>query len=464
MKLAELIPTHQRSRRRLLYVILAASLFFVLGAHAESQNTTIIGLGESVRIDVPLTSKIHISDGGVVRARAIGNSMVLTGKRTGRTSLRFLPDSKARRPQATEASDVDQVVYVTERKVAEAARRFEDYLRFKRGLRFDVSALPQLVVNGELLRIDDWRNLSLIAKTYQLAWRLEANVFPPLRRRLHQTIDMELKKLAWPGDLLRVDENGIKLTSGAEGPKHSAPQLLAVTTLGLQLESSSTLNELEPMVRTQIVLAEVRKTKSQRLGIGWPQNTFVNIAESFVVTSEKLIANIQALENSGDARILAMPNLLCRSGGEAKFFAGGEIPIKVSTIRTAQVEWKKYGISLHVQPRADRLGRLKFQLSTEVSSLDHTDKPDGIPGLSTNRIDTQFNLKGTETVVLSGLIKKDESKTIVGLGLLNSIPILGRLFESHDYQNRLTELLVFVTPEVYFPNSSFGDGDENDFN
>jgi pilus assembly protein CpaC len=175
-----------------------------------------------------------------------------------------------------------------------------------------------------------------------------------------------------------------------------------------------------------------------------------------------LTAKIEALESSGDGRILAMPNLLCRSGGEAKFFAGGEIPIKISTLRTSQVEWKKYGIMLHVQPRADRLGRLKFQLSTEISSLDGANKVDTVPGILTNKIDTQFNLKGTQTVVLSGLIKKEESKAVSGVALLNSIPILGRLFESHDFNQNLTELLVFVTPEVYFPNAT-SEG-ENEFN
>lgn len=438
-------------QRRLLYALLAASSFFALGANAK---TSIIGLGESVRLEIPNASKIHISDGGIVRARSIGSSIILTGRRTGRTSMRFISSRGGDvRDKRDESLLQDRTIYVTERKVAEAARRFNDYLSLRRGLKLDPAALPQVVVTGELLRIDDWENLVAIAKTHRIAWRLEANTFAPIRGDLHRAIDGELKKLAWPGDFLRIDESGIRLTSGTEGPKHSATQLLAVTTLGLSLETSATLNELEPMVRTQIVLAEIRRSKRQLLGIRWPQDLTVSAASSFVVSSESLTAKIEALENSGDGRILAMPNLLCRSGGEAKFFAGGEIPIKISTIRTSQVEWKKYGIMLHVQPRADRLGRLKFQLSTEISSLDGANKVDTVPGILTNRIDTQFNLKGTQTVVLSGLIKKEESKAVSGVALLNSIPILGRLFESQDFNQNLTELLVFVTPEVYFPNA-----------
>ncbi len=433
-------------RRRLLYALLAASSFFALGLRANAaedlnSEAHILGLGESLRIETARASKVHISDGGIVRARGIGLNIILTGRRTGRTTLRFIGTSQG-----------DRTVFVTERKTAEAARQFQNYLSTRRGLKFAPSALPQLVVIGELLRVEDWKNLVTIANSFKVPWRLEARTFPSLRRELRVQIDGELKKLAWPGDFLRIDDSGIKLTTGTEGPKHSAAQLLAVTTMGITLDSSSTLNELEPMVRTQIVLAEIRRTKSQKLGILWPREIGIGAASS-VVSIESLTGKIQALEDTGDARILAMPNLLCRSGGEAKFFAGGEIPIKISNIRTSHVEWKKYGIILNVQPRADRLGRLKFQLSTEISSIDHANKVDDLPGILTNRIETQFNLKGTQTVVLSGLIKKDEAKKITGLGLLNSIPILGTLFQSQDFQQNLTELLVFVTPEVFFPNS-----------
>lgn len=453
-------------QRRLLYAVLAAVCFFVLGLSAkagalthqsdlEDSEATIIGLGESLRLEIKQASKIHISDGGIVRARSIASNVVLTGRRTGRTTLRFLTPQSAGTPTTKMNSNYqDRTVYVTERKVAEAARRFHNFLTSRRGLKLDATALPQVVVTGELLRIEDWQTLVTIAKTHRIAWRLEANTFLPLRNPLRKAIDRELKKLAWPGDFLRIDESGIKLISGTEGPKHSASQLLAVTSLGLSLETSATLNELEPMVRTQIVLAEIRRSKRQLLGIRWPQEMTVSGVSPFVISSESLTAKIEALENSGDGRILAMPNLLCRSGGEAKFFAGGEIPIKISTIRTSQVEWKKYGILLHVQPRADRQGRLKFQLSTEISSLDGANKVDTVPGILTNRIDTQFNLKGTQTVVLSGLIKKEESKALSGVALLNAIPVLGRLFESQDFQQSLTELLVFVTPEVYFPNAT----------
>jgi hypothetical protein len=176
-------------QRRLLYALLVALSFFALGVSAETNESTlqielgssdsdtaIIGLGESLRLEVRKSSKIHISDGGILRARSIGSSVILTGRRTGRTSMRFFAPQNSDSPQ-------DRTVYVTERKVAEAARRFHRYLATRRGLKLDTSALPQVVVTGELLRLEDWENLVAIAKTHRIAWRLEANTFPLVRKR-----------------------------------------------------------------------------------------------------------------------------------------------------------------------------------------------------------------------------------------------------------------------------------------
>jgi pilus assembly protein CpaC len=40
-----------------------------------------------------------------------------------------------------------------------------------------------------------------------------------------------------------------------------------------------------------------------------------------------------------------------------------------------------------------------------------------------------------------------------GLPYLQRIPILGNLFSSHNFQKHQTELVIFVTPEIYVPDS-----------
>ncbi|MDZ7736795.1 MAG: hypothetical protein U5P41_12395 [Gammaproteobacteria bacterium] len=58
--------------------------------------------------------------------------------------------------------------------------------------------------------------------------------------------------------------------------------------------------------------------------------------------------------NTGDAVILAQPKLSARSGGEAEFLAGGEVPIPVTgSLGSANVEFKEFGISLNISPVVD---------------------------------------------------------------------------------------------------------------
>ena len=447
------------------------------GAHADNANTiemlsstdkvAIIGLGESVKLKIPDGVKIHLSDGAVVRTRILGDSVILTGRRTGRVSLRFVALSEGKH-RSLEKND--RTIFVTEKKIATTARLFHKEISRGRGLILHTDAFPQLLVKGELLRIEDWERLVRISRDSKIAWRLEAEIFSPIKKEFTERIQSELRRLAWPGHKLSIDANGPTLTGGTESASISAEQKLYVTTLGVQIEISSGLTELEPMIRTQIVIAEIRRNRSRTLGVSWSNDkTTGTIAQarllpSLQIPSSDLLVSLQAIEDEGDGKILAMPNLLCRSGGEAKFMAGGEIPIRVSSHRSASVEWKKYGIQLNVQPKADRMKRMRFQLGTEISTIDGATKtPDGLSPIFVNRIDTQFNLNGPQTIVLSGLIKSEESESTVGIPLLKSIPVLGSLFQSEGFRKNLTELLIFVSPEVIIPDDTPStDGSFND--
>lgn len=61
---------------------------------------------------------------------------------------------------------------------------------------------------------------------------------------------------------------------------------------------------------------------------------------------------------------------------------------------------------------------------------------------------TEFNVHEGKTIVLSGLIQRDQSVNYDKVPFLGDIPILGALFRSKSYQNAETELVVFVTPTV----------------
>ena len=148
------------------------------------------------------------------------------------------------------------------------------------------------------------------------------------------------------------------------------------------------------------------------------------------------------------SRVLARPNLLCRSGKEAEFVAGGEFPIKIFNYRQQDVVWKRYGIVLKIKPKADASGRISLGLETEVSTIDPAHTVDGIPGMLTNRVASYFDLTRPRTIVLSGLLKNEDSVHNAGVPGLSGLPILGPLFGSKEWKENRTELVIFVRPSI----------------
>ena len=163
-----------------------------------------------------------------------------------------------------------------------------------------------------------------------------------------------------------------------------------------------------------------------------------------------LFGRLNLLAQKGDAVILAQPRLAARNRGAASFLAGGEIPIATaSATGTPSISFREYGIRLEiVSPVADDSGAIRARIKTEVSSLDRSVTVMGVPGLLSRRTETEFNLREGETLALSGVISRDQANDVSAVPYLGEVPVIGSLFRSTRFQNRDSELVVFLTPRV----------------
>jgi pilus assembly protein CpaC len=166
------------------------------------------------------------------------------------------------------------------------------------------------------------------------------------------------------------------------------------------------------------------------------------------VVNAGLNAQLNLLEQNGTASVLAEPQLSARNGSEAKFLAGGQFPYSVSTINGPTIQFKDYGIKLNITPKVDRNGVIRAKIKTEVSSIDSSVSSAAGPALLTREMETEFNVKSGETIVLSGMLQRSMSTDIDKVPFLGDLPILGALFRSKRFQNKETELVIFVTPTV----------------
>lgn len=167
-------------------------------------------------------------------------------------------------------------------------------------------------------------------------------------------------------------------------------------------------------------------------------------------------ATLSLLESNGLAKVLAEPTLTTLTGQQAKFLAGGEIPIPISAaLGQVEVQWKKFGIVLEFTPTVLDARTIQLELSTEVSELDPNLAVSfgggSVPGFSSRQGETTVRLGDGQSFAIAGLLSEKTRSTVAKVPLLGDIPVLGALFRSTAYQRDETELLVVVTARLAKP-------------
>ncbi|MBV1696369.1 MAG: type II and III secretion system protein family protein [Hyphomicrobiales bacterium] len=167
---------------------------------------------------------------------------------------------------------------------------------------------------------------------------------------------------------------------------------------------------------------------------------------------------MRALERHGLVRTLAEPTLTAVSGEAAKFLAGGEYPVPVSSDNGAiGISFKEFGVGVAFTPVVLSEGRISLKIDTQVSELSN----DGalvlsgtqIPSLRKRQALSTVELPSGGSLAMAGLISDTTRQNIDGMPGLKDLPILGTLFRSRDFQQSESELVVIVTPYVVRPTS-----------
>ena len=239
-------------------------------------------------------------------------------------------------------------------------------------------------------------------------------------------------------------------------------------------------------VMLKVTIAEVARSIIKQLGIdlagSMNYGTAVinfNNSNPFTATGQPLVGNnaittafgtkptvqatLRAMESAGVTRTLAEPNLTAISGESATFIAGGEFPVPTGvTCQTTtggtigqcspSIAFKKFGVSLNFTPVVLTEGRISLRVMSEVSEVsnDNSITVTGItvPSVKTRRAETTLEIPSGGSMAMAGLIQDQTKQAINGLPGLSSLPVLGTLFRSRDYQDNKTELMVIVTPYV----------------
>ncbi|OQW49033.1 MAG: hypothetical protein A4S09_12735 [Proteobacteria bacterium SG_bin7] len=398
----------------------------------------VIRVGDTIETKTAPYAKIIVTNGKNVHVTATGASLRVRGKSTGTSRI--------------SAGEYIYDVSVLTKEEYRDYKRLKNLISEFQGLELEVKR-PTLTISGELLRASDWSEI-IDLDIQKMDLKFQAKIHPQVKSEVRALLVAFIENHHTPiGDINLDGVPTISYHSTHQIQTMASEKILKPT--GIQIISNPSSISTAPMVRTNIMVASLRRDKIQKIGIKWPDSYSAQIIPDFTPgsSSEQSSVSLRMLESKGWGKILASPTLLCRSGMEASFFAGGEIPIRVIGYRRKNVTWKSYGVSLKIKPLADYQGQMSINIQTEVSNLDDSKKVEDIPAIISNKTSSHFDLTKSRTIALSGLISEESGTSQEGVpGLLN-LPVLGSFFASEDYRNHKSELVIFVTPEIVLPNS-----------
>jgi general secretion pathway protein D len=230
----------------------------------------------------------------------------------------------------------------------------------------------------------------------------------------------------------------------------------------------------EPEVLISVEVLEIARSRLLNLGITYPGSVTATLspvsgAKNLVLSDLKhqnsdtialssISATLNALQTSGDTNTLASPRIRARNKEKAKILIGSRVPVITSstallsngTANSSSVQYLDVGLTLDVQPTVYLDGDVSIKVGLEVSSITNTVVVGGTQAytIGTRNANTLLRLKDGETQILAGLIQDSDTKTAAGIPGLSEIPILGRLFGSHNNGREKSEIVLSITPHI----------------
>lgn len=215
-------------------------------------------------------------------------------------------------------------------------------------------------------------------------------------------------------------------------------------------------------VNIQAMVVELSKGNSRNFGLSylsdpWSKDTSIGGYNGF-----KFSVSAQHEETLSNGKVLARPNVTVFDGRKATILMGDKVPVFTSSSdstdsdssTTMTVEYKDVGVKLEVLPRINEMDKqtITLVIKPSVSTISQWVESGNnkAPQISERSAETTVRVKNGETILIGGLLKNEEIKSIKQIPFLSKIPILGELFKSRSTEKKDTELVIAITPKIVY--------------
>lgn len=292
---------------------------------------------------------------------------------------------------------------------------------------------------------------------------------------------------SYPGGLAEGGENNQSSRSEAEtaaGGQETLPQSTRTilihgtqTQVSAVLQTAQRLDQPPTQIKIEVIVTDVSHNYLKELGVTWEWSAFgaeevVRLPDRDTIANERLLippdrgeyrrtpisiqATLKAMEQKGQAKLLAHPSVSVLNGETAQVLIGDRVlyPVVVGTTTAGtplfDVREQNVGIVLQVRAISEPEGTITLDIYPQVSVVSGylTVGSSSYPQIATRELRTKIRVKQGALIVLGGLIREEDTYSIQEVPLLSKIPLLGELFKSRRKGSSRNELVIFLKPEV----------------
>jgi type IV pilus assembly protein PilQ len=176
---------------------------------------------------------------------------------------------------------------------------------------------------------------------------------------------------------------------------------------------------------------------------------------------------IQALSQKGVVDVRSRPQISTLNGHKASIEIGTtqyfilksttplQSPNQIVTQESERFEKIEANVSLEITPWVSSSGEVTTEIHPEFNTPVGNFNSQVPPTINSRVLDSTVRLKDGETIILGGLIRDKKTVQHNKIPILGDIPLLGQLFRNRSTDKSKSELVIFITPHVFF-----GDGND----
>jgi type IV pilus assembly protein PilQ len=165
---------------------------------------------------------------------------------------------------------------------------------------------------------------------------------------------------------------------------------------------------------------------------------------------------ISAAETRGEAKTVATPRVTALNNRPAQIESGTQIPVQTTQAAggTAVVTttFVSVPLRLSITPQITDAGTVVLRVTIENNTLNAAIAVGGVPGIDTQRMQSEVLVPDGGTTVMGGVLADTDSTARHRTPGAASIPLLGNLFKRKAVIKSSLEILFFITPRIYRPD------------